>query len=243
LTPTFSSNLEVDIRELLAAAGALSENRGLVELILTCYGLRLNDETWGAIIDSLKAHPTLEILDLRGAFMVDTATPTLPKSQAHKLVDMMKVNMSIHTIHLHDSLSPHDFFRGAVIPYLETNRFRPRPLGIQKTRPIAYRAKLLGRALLAVRTDPNRFWMLVSGNAEIAFPSKTTTIVAAANLPTPATAAATTTATGSFPTAVAAATAATSAATPSTGFLPTMAAAAAATAAIPSTDHKRKARP
>jgi hypothetical protein len=43
---------------------------------------------------------------------------------------------------------------------------------------------VLGRALLAVRTDPNRFWVFLSGNAEVAFPSTT----AAASLPTPATA-------------------------------------------------------
>jgi hypothetical protein len=67
-----------------------------------------------------------------------------------------------------------------------TNRLRPRLLAIQKTRPITYRAKVLGRALLAVRTDPNRFWMLLSGNPEVAFPSTTATIAAAATNPTPA---------------------------------------------------------
>jgi hypothetical protein len=72
---------------------------------------------------------------------------------------------------------------------LETNRFRPRPLAIQKSCPFLYRAKVLGRALLAVRTDPNRFWMLLSGNAEIAFPSTIST--ASLPTPTPATAAAT----------------------------------------------------
>jgi hypothetical protein len=46
---------------------------------------------------------------------------------------------------------------------------------------------VLGRALLAVRTDPNRFWMLLLGNAEVAFPSTT----AAESLPTPANATAT----------------------------------------------------
>jgi hypothetical protein len=49
---------------------------------------------------------------------------------------------------------------------------------------------VLGRALLAVRTDPNRFWMLLLGNAEVAFPSTTATTTAAASLPTPANAAA-----------------------------------------------------
>ena len=54
-----------------------------------------------------------------------------------------------------------------------------------------YRFKVLGRALLAVRSDPNRFWMLLSGNAEVVFPSTTATTTAAASLPTPANAAAT----------------------------------------------------
>jgi hypothetical protein len=82
----------------------------------------------------------------------------------------------------------HELYEETVIPYLETNRFRPRLLAIQKSRPIAYRAKVLGRALLAVQTDPNRFWMLLSGNVEVAFPSTSaTTIAPAAILPTPAT--------------------------------------------------------
>jgi hypothetical protein len=34
-----------------------------------------------------------------------------------------------------------------------------------ESRPIAYYAKVLGRPLPAVRTDPNRFWMVLSGNA------------------------------------------------------------------------------
>jgi hypothetical protein len=50
---------------------------------------------------------------------------------------------------------------------------------------------VLGRALLAVRTDPNRFWMLLSENSEVAFPSTTATTTAAASLPTPANAGAT----------------------------------------------------
>jgi hypothetical protein len=75
--------------------------------------------------------------------------------------------------------------------YTSTHLLRIRPLqhratrwvSIQKTRPITYRAKVLGRALLAARTDINSFWMLLSVNAEVAFPSTTE------NLPTPAAAA------------------------------------------------------
>jgi hypothetical protein len=96
------------------------------------------------------------------------------------------VNTSIHTIHLDSHFSKHELFRESVIPYLETNRLRPRVHANQKTRPIAYCAKVLGRALLAVRTDVNSFWMILSGHAEVAFPSTTatTTTTTAANFPT-----------------------------------------------------------
>jgi hypothetical protein len=99
----------------------------------------------------------------------------------------MKINKSIHTISLNLHYRQHELFQTSVIPYLMTNMFRPRVRAIQKTRPIAYRAKVLGRALLSARNDSNSFWMLLSGNAEIAFRSRTTTIAAATSLPTPAT--------------------------------------------------------
>jgi hypothetical protein len=93
------------------------------------------------------------------------------KSRIQALLDMLTANTSIHTINGVPSLfREHELFLGLVIPYLETNRLRPRVGAIQKTLPISYRATVLGRALLAVRTDPNRFWMLLSGNTEVAFP-------------------------------------------------------------------------
>jgi hypothetical protein len=180
LRPRFSSDLEVHDREFLAIAGAVKENKGLVDLNLS-FGISLNDVTWGTICDSLVTHPTLEVLGLRGAL-----APSVLQSRMQALVDMMKVNMSIHTIHLDLDYSEHKLYRESIIPYLETNRLRPRLLAIQQTRPIHYRAKVLVRALLAVRTDPNCFWMLLSGNVEVAFP----TIAVAANLPLPAAAAA-----------------------------------------------------
>jgi hypothetical protein len=190
LTPCLSDNVEVRNREILAIAGALRENKGLVKLILwPVYHFTMSDETWGAICDSLKTHPTLEVLDMcqMGSAFPDDA-PAVLKSRIKAFVDLLKVNTSIHTIDVDALYRQHEFFRESVIPYLKTNRLRPRVRAIQKTRPIAYRAKVLGRALLAVRTDPNRFWMLLSGNAEVAFPSTTATTTPAANLRTPTTA-------------------------------------------------------
>jgi hypothetical protein len=187
LKPRISSSPEDGNRELVAIADALRENRGLVDLNLSFI---LSDERWDAVCDSLKAHPTLEVLDLRStvAYIVPSA---MLESRVQALMDMMKVNMSIHTIHLDYRYREHELFRGSVIPYLKTNRVR----AIQKARPIAYRAKVLGRALVAARTDANSFWMLLSGNAEVAFPPTTATTTLATTLSTPATAAAITNAT------------------------------------------------
>jgi hypothetical protein len=177
-------------------------------------------------------------------------------------LDVVNVNTSIQIIELPRCHKEHVTFRKSDIPYLKTNRLQPRLLAIQKTRPIAYRAKVLGRAVLSARTDANTFWMLLSGNAEVALPSSTTAIAVAANLPTPATSTSTanvadvaasemsdftTNATGSLPTADASASStAASAVTPSVAsasdaFVSNVAAAAAANVATPSAGQKRKA--
>jgi hypothetical protein len=191
LTPRLSNNLEVYDQEVLAIADALRENNGPVDLDLSC-GAAVNNETWFAVCDYLKTHPALEVLHLSNGFGVaPLALLAMLESWIQALVDILKVNTSIHTIHSHCRCSQHELFRGLVISYLETNRLRPHILAIQKIRPIPYRAKILGRALLAARNDAIGFWMLLSGNAEVAFPSTTATTTPAANLPTPATAAAT----------------------------------------------------
>jgi hypothetical protein len=199
LTARISGNLEKDNAQVIAIAGALRGNEGLVDLNLGCH--LLGDETWGAICDSLKTHPTLEVLNL---FSDVTTTPAIIQSRIQALLNMMKVNISIRTMLLNASYIQHELYRGSVIPYLETNRLRPRVRAIQKTRPITYRAKVLGRALLSACTDANRFWMLLSENADVAFPPTTATTMLVTNLPTPTTAAKTSATSVSAPTAVAA---------------------------------------
>jgi hypothetical protein len=196
-----SSTNEVGNREVLAIASALRENKGLVNLAIRL-DLTMSDKLWGAVCDSLKTlmHPTLQILHVEsiqsygvsvgmfssrtifvGPALLDSRIPVLVQA----LVDMLRVNQSIHTIYFDPHYS--QLYQGSVAPYLETNKFRPRLLAIQKTSPFPHRVKVLGRALLATRIDPNLFWMLLSGNAEILFPSTTT-----ANFPSPVVIAATT---------------------------------------------------
>jgi hypothetical protein len=234
LNPRISRSPEDGNRDLLAIAGALRENKGLVRLDLT-YNL-MTAETWGAIRDSLKTHPTLEILSLHTA---DLAEAEL-KSRIQVLEDMLKVNISIQTILLSSRYNQDEIFRELLIPYLETNRLRGRVRAIQRTRPIAYRAKIVGRALLAVRTDPNRFWMPLSGNAEVAFPSTTATTAPATNLPTPIIVAASANAAG---VAATTATLTSTATVTDTRIASTAGASATANVATPTACQKRKARP
>jgi hypothetical protein len=127
----------------------------------------MSNEIWDAVCDSLKRHHTLEIFSLWSLRALERAplSPAVIEYRVHAIVDMLKANTSIHTIPLPDqNFSDHELYRGSAIPYLETNSsFRLRVCAIQKTRPVLYRAKVLGCALLAVRSDPNRFWMLLSG--------------------------------------------------------------------------------
>jgi hypothetical protein len=74
-------------------------------------------------------------MDLRGRFRDATTAPAALKSRIQALVDMLKVNVSVHTICLHDHYSEHEFFRGSIIPYLETNRLWLRVRAIQKNSP------------------------------------------------------------------------------------------------------------
>jgi hypothetical protein len=151
---------------MIAIAGVLKENKGLVDLDLRTG--RLSDETWDAVCDSLKTHPTLQVLTLY-TLGEDPLAPAALKSRIQALADMLKVNLSICTTYLLDIYSDHELFRGLVIPHLKTNRRRARLLAIQKTRPIAYRAKVLGRAFLSARSNANSFWMLLSGIRKLHF--------------------------------------------------------------------------
>jgi hypothetical protein len=180
-------------RQALAIAGMLKKNTGLIVCdLIYCV---LTNKTWNAVCDSLKAHPTLQVLSLRWPMQpLEVAPLALAvaglKSPIQALVDMLKVNTSIHTIRLTDR-NCREIIRGEIFPYLESNRLRPRVHAIQTAHPMAYRAKILGRALNAVRTDANSLWMLLSGNPEAAFLSTIATTTPATNLPTPAATAAT----------------------------------------------------
>jgi hypothetical protein len=183
-----TTNQDAGYRQVLAIAGALKENKGLVDLNLNC-AFMMSNKIWDVVYDSVKTHPTLQVLHLLDGEA--TLASAMLKVRLQTLVDMLKVSLLIHTIHLPDHYREHELYRESIVPYLVTNRHRSHVRAIQKPRPFAYRAKVLGKALFTARADANTFWMLLSGNAEVAFSSTIVTITLAANLLEPSTAAAT----------------------------------------------------
>jgi hypothetical protein len=94
LTPRLSSNNADGSRQVLAIAGALKENKGLVDLDLM-HNFRMSDETWGAVCDSFKTHPTLEVLDLREIITDLAIAPATITARILALLGILKMNTSI----------------------------------------------------------------------------------------------------------------------------------------------------
>jgi hypothetical protein len=59
---------------------------------------RMSGETWDAVYDYLKSHPTLEVLNLCLIQMFGGAISAVLKSRIQALLDMLKVNTSVLTI-------------------------------------------------------------------------------------------------------------------------------------------------
>jgi hypothetical protein len=123
LKARLSDNSDVGNQEILAIAGALRENKGLVELHFVSEIIRVSDETWDAVCDSLKTHPTLEVLNPSASFRDAKMAPAVITFRIQALVDMLKVNNSIHTIHVSDRYTEHELFLESVAPYLKANLF------------------------------------------------------------------------------------------------------------------------
>jgi hypothetical protein len=130
-----------------------------VELDLYC--CYISDDNWSSLCQSLQAHPTLTNLDLR-----------ITRPRTCLLAEVMRHNTILHTIALPEDERDEQIYTESILPYLETNRYRPRILTIKKT-DIQIRRPLLGRALQteSVRHDSNLLWMFLSGNADVVIQS------------------------------------------------------------------------
>jgi hypothetical protein len=162
--------------EMGAIYSSLAENKGLVKLVLC--DRSISDENWTILCQSLKGHPTLTSLDLRYTHPRTQDGARIEMSTEQKsfrtrvLAAMAQENRVLLTIALTDNERDEQIYEQSILPYLETNFYRPRVLGIKKA-DIQIRRPLLGRALQtkSVRNKSNLLWMFLSGNQDVVLPS------------------------------------------------------------------------
>ncbi len=127
-------------------------------------------ETLHTFCDSLRAHPTLVVMGLRVHCTNTTVTtPAILKSRMQVLVYMMQMNISIHTIHLDTISRQHKLVRGSIIPYLETNRLRPRLLAIQKHAQVRTVQRFWDERFLLYEPIPIAFGCFYQGMPKLPF--------------------------------------------------------------------------
>jgi hypothetical protein len=150
---------------------ALANNRGLLDLNL--YNHNISDENWTILCESLQAHPTLTSLDLQSTWPRSptggriTVTDDDQKTRRTRaLAEMVQHNTVLLTIDLSEVGRDEQIYTAEIIPYLETNRYRPRVVAVKKTIARPFREKVLGRALYCVKSNPNLVWMFLSENVD-----------------------------------------------------------------------------
>jgi hypothetical protein len=144
---------------------ALAKDKSLVDLNLRDHSI--SDENWTILCESLQAHPILTSLNL---------TYTRPRvlndeeraQRTRVLADMVQGNTSLHTIEQSAGEYDQQIYAEMILPYLDTNRYRPRVLAITKA-DIPLRRPFLGLALQtrSVRKNSNFLWMFLSRNPDV----------------------------------------------------------------------------
>jgi hypothetical protein len=149
---------------------SLAENKGLVKLGLAHQSI--SDENWTILCQSLKRHPTLTSQNLRGTRPGGQLSDEQKAQRTRVVAAMMEENRVLLTIDPERVDRDYQIYMEMIHPYLETNLYRPRVLGIKKA-DIQIRRPLLGRALQmeSVRNKSNLIWMFLTGNQDVVLQS------------------------------------------------------------------------
>jgi hypothetical protein len=90
-------------------------------------------------------------------------------------VNILKVNMLLDAMHCNPCFS--ESFLWSVVPYLDTNRFRPRLLAIQKTRPFHAESRCWDERFLLLEPIPIEFGCFDQGMTKLLFRRRLQTFV------------------------------------------------------------------
>jgi hypothetical protein len=145
---------------------ALPGNKGIVNLRLSwSTDLLMTNELWSFFFRSLWTHPRIESLSLSDDESQWWLSDESKTTRLHALLQMVQCNTVMRRIDLPDTMKVLEIYQNSILPRLEMNRsfFEEQRRAIQQADPSVC-GKLLGRALHAVRYNPNLIFRFLSDN-------------------------------------------------------------------------------
>jgi hypothetical protein len=153
---------EVGEEEMHSLLQALPGNMGIEDLHMV--DLKLTDKNWCLLLYSLSTHPRIESVTYKDYFT--SSLSTLSRiTWMNAILQMLQHNTVVHTIELPDEFENEDVYQNSILPRLEMNRncFEVQRRALKRADP-SIRRQLLGRALHAVRYNPNLMFQFLSEN-------------------------------------------------------------------------------
>jgi hypothetical protein len=143
--------------EILSLCQALPGNMGIEHLAIS--GLEMSDEACRLFFRSLTMHPRINFLSIQ-SYSVE-AKRTMMKA----IIKMLHLNTRFHTIKTPDAYTDEEMYQNSILPRLEMNRtsFEVQRQAVKRADP-SIRPQLLGRALHAVRYNPELVFLFLSEN-------------------------------------------------------------------------------
>jgi hypothetical protein len=149
------------IRSLIQA---LPGNLGIEHLAI---GDVMSDETWSLFFHSLATHPRMKFMTIFPCTFPHQPLSAESKSSRMKaILRMVYLNTVVRTIDVsHNPFIDEEVFQSSILPRLEMNRscFELQRQAVKRAGP-SIRPQLLGRALHAVRYNPELVFLFLSEN-------------------------------------------------------------------------------
>jgi hypothetical protein len=123
----------------------------------------MSNETWILLFRSLTMHPRIKFLSIDTCPLVFSAESK--STMMNAIIQMLQLNTVVQTIALPDEFNNEEVSQNSILPRLEMNRtcFVVQRLAVKRADP-SIRPQLLGRALHAVRYNPNLVFQFLSEN-------------------------------------------------------------------------------
>jgi hypothetical protein len=149
---------------------ALADNMSLLELNLE--GNDISKANWRTICQSLVANPSLLNINLQRTNpraqngLTVSLSDEAKKERTRAIADMLAENTVLKTIQLLAVERDEIIYRDSILPRLEMNAHRPRIVAVNAIDDMPFRQKVLYRALVRVRRNPDLVWTFLSQNVD-----------------------------------------------------------------------------